>query len=287
MNFQGKIFFGALTLLVSTSISFAAQTINFSSCSGSDSYRTQCVLEKPVELAKLPEEMTASYKINYRFSCKGHKTGLAFDAGSEKKALEYTTNEVQLRTIMVDGPNSLQFTDLDPAATYRATLVGVCALTVDSVSITPSVSTTIQWSKDAETQAKIIRLSLDRYELISDYKAYTSWDSKQTQTILDSAKLKVLLFETQCNGGDKTACRSLAHFRVLVGALQAKIDGTPATPISNEDGDEIVTAYKKDLEAEVSIGLEMIDRFKRWSLAVSAELQKILDSVQQQTSGES
>ncbi|MDQ3232926.1 MAG: hypothetical protein M3Q07_13995 [Pseudobdellovibrionaceae bacterium] len=279
MNLTTRTVAISVSLLTLSSSAFAADVVDFSSCTNFGSNRTRCVLENPVILATLPEEMSASYTITYSFPCKGHKTGLAFDAGDEAKALAFTNPERPTHSLTIDGPLNLSLVDQDPSATYRATLIGSCLLTVQSVSVTPSVKGISTWKKDAETQAKIIGLSYGRYQLVADYKSYASWDTTQTQTVLESAKLKIELFKSECDSGDQTACRSAAHFRVVVGALEAKISGAPVPPINDVDGKEILASYREDLEGEVALGKNMVERFKRWELLVSEELQRIIDSI--------
>jgi len=243
--------------------------------------RTGCTVAQPTSIANLTEDMDASWTVSYSFPCKGHRTSLAFHTGDKHVALEYTDGGRPINEFTADGRGPLTFLDQDITASRRATLVGACALTVHSVSIAPSLRAIGDWKEKAEDQAQIIDLSLTVYELASDFRSYMDWDRRQTTTMLNSARLKVKLFEPLCDQGDQTACRSAAHFRVIVGALEAKQKGTPSPPIADEAGELLLATYKKDLDDEVQLGRDMVTRFQRWNLAVTQELQDILAVIPQ------
>lgn len=242
--------------------------------------QTACLLREPVLISTLTEKMEASWTIEYSFPCQGHRVGLGFDTGSKFVNLNYTNGSRPRIELTENGDGPLMFTDLDPVNTRRATLVGGCTLTVHSVRVTPSLHTLRDWEDDARDQAKIIGLSLAAYELARDFKSYAEWDVQQTTTLVNSARLKVQLFESLCEQSDETACRTAAHFRVVVGALEAKLIGSPAQPIGDETGGELVSAYEKDLEREVQMGRDMIARFQRWNAAVTQELETVVNSIQ-------
>ncbi|MFY7927606.1 MAG: hypothetical protein ACOVS5_01935 [Oligoflexus sp.] len=259
----------------------SAETNAALTCTSSGSAKTRCFLAEPIELGIADEDIELSWTVSYSFPCRGHATALAFDTGSETVGLQYTNTSFPKREFTRDGRGPLTFVDLDPTTTARATLLGTCALTIHSVKFTPSVDEIGDWHEAAKSQAKIIGLSQTLAELAEGYANYRNWDSQQTNTVLNAAKLKVTLFENQCQEGDQTACRSAAHFRLVVGALEGKLRGTPAAPITDEAGREMATVYAEDLATEVGVGREMVKRFERWNVAVTAELIQILKDIQQ------
>lgn len=238
----------------------------------------RCVLSNAVTLGLLDEDMEASWDVSYNFNCRSHPTALQFDFGSRTSALKYTEADHPIR-ILEDGYGPLRFVDQDPDLTRQQTLIGDCKLLVHSVGVSPSSRTLGIWTDGARSQAKIIDLSLSLFELATDFKSYAAWDKRQTKTLLDSARLKVRLFEGPCAQGDETACRSAAHFRVIVGALEAKIQGTPSEPVSDETGREITEVYEQDLTKQVLIGRQMVLRFERWKLAITQELGDVLNEI--------
>lgn len=276
MNYQ--MIFASL-ILISSTVSYSEGYLN---CEKNGTIIKKCVVDQskkiadPIQGLRPGSNDESDFVVDYSFNCPGDNIDIYFMSGEGKEQIAKGAGN----RLTVTGAYELTVYDPNPHLTKRKHFENTCTLVVNKVDVQPSSRQISLWRIDAATQAKIIGLVSDRFELANDFESYADWDKNQTNVMLDSARLKVKLFEQGCQDGDQTSCRSAAHFRVVVGALEAKIAGTPSSGITDESGEELIASYLKDLEGEVDTGRKMIDRFKYWHLEVSNDLQEIIEQVQ-------
>ncbi|MDQ3233975.1 MAG: hypothetical protein M3Q07_19335, partial [Pseudobdellovibrionaceae bacterium] len=229
----------------------------------------------PIQGMESESNEESDFVIDYSFVCPGDNIDIYFRSGDGQVLI----TKGQKNRLTVTGTYELIVFDPNPQITKRKHFENTCDLIVDKVDIQPSTRQISLWNNEAITHAKIIGLASDRFALANDFGSYANWDKNQTNVMLESMRLKVKLFEEGCESGDQTSCRSAAHFRVAVGALEAKITGTPSSEITGDASDEITATYLEDLETEIQTGERMINRFKHWHLEISRDLEEIIQKV--------
>lgn len=144
MKIQGFLFVSVL----SQSVLFA-KTVQLKCTPSVMSTYVKCQLEEPsillsYEDAKLqwfPENIELDYRIEYTHPCKGHKTGLSFSTGEGESFISLRRSKKEILSDKISGTGDLKIVDSDPCATYKAILIGDCAIDVLRVSIFPKVET--------------------------------------------------------------------------------------------------------------------------------------------------
>lgn len=214
----------------------------------------------------------ADFSLTYSFDCQGSETDFGIASGSSFK--KFNMGAINAELTGLSGDQALQTYDPNPALTKKLGFRPGCKLEIHQADYTPSFQTLNLWNTEAYSQSKVIRYAIAAYELSRDFENYRAWDIAKTQQMITSLDGKIQLFERRCEL-DASFCITLAHFKILRNALQAKLDQTPNLPTPDQiqqDIESVATYYRESLEKEVRIAEEMIARYKRWEAPINQAL---------------
>ena len=218
------------------------------------------------------------YTVSYSFICTGHELSISLYAG--KSYIPILSGSTDAKVI-VTGSDNLKIFDPDRMSgrDIRKTFRPGCSLEVSDIEVLPSIATVGAWYRDAKDMSENLDLLTTVVELAADLDSVLSWEDSSSETLLTSVERKIEAFDGQCEEDDRTACRAKAHFTAVKNSLVAQIEGRPAPTIGDGDIAAVKDQYKKELDAEVKIGRDMIERFRKWELEIDEDLESVLEGL--------
>ena len=208
----------------------------------------------------------AQFLIRYDFPCSGHSVQLGVQSGDANKFfVQGTTGAL----ITVNGTPELHPYDPNPAVTSSLTFRPGCTLNITAVTTLPSTVTAQIWNSQAETEARILQLSVDLYVLAKDYQNLSSWNVDKLNLL--KTKLETLVATTPTN----------LNYKVMLASVKSALQNQPPSATLDElrqAGDDVIATLRAELTREVAVAQALVDRFARWQLAANQALNGALGS---------
>jgi len=227
----------------------------------------KCVLQD-VKLAdrivESGQPYEAQYLVQYDFPCSGHSVQLGVQSADSNK---FFVMGAAGGLITVTGVGELHPYDPSPAVTSSLTFRPGCSLTVRTVTTLPSTGTAQTWNNQAESEARILDLSLNLYLLAKDYQSLSTWNVDKL-TLLKT-KLESLVAVTPTN----------LNYRVMLASVNSALQNQPPSATLDElrrAGDDVIATLRGELTAEIAVAQVLVDRLARWQLAANVALNNAL-----------
>ncbi|WP_437755725.1 hypothetical protein [Sorangium sp. So ce1389] len=249
------------------------------------------------------QDFQVTFEVPYRFDCHGHDTGLAIVArdGGSTGIVYGTSGRVRL-----EGHGPFLVTDVDPGRTYRATLIGPCALEFGPAIVKPSFATLELWKREAAALARELESLLHELRLARDLEQVVQWDDGQlklTRTrIIDLLQQKLppelpyesLVYpfddkEPERRGQFKDAADmppgwemavvlnpDIPYLVTLRAHIESILNGRPPVYSPNE-----VPRIKSDVADAAARAELIIERAERWQREIDDELKNQADRLKQ------
>lgn len=243
---------------------------NLLSCQNSGYILSRCTLLKLPFAAPVVEDgstFETTYTVTYDFACTGHSVNVGVSTTQQYVPFVMGARNA---TLQLTGSGRVESYDPDPLTTQRLSFKPGCALTVSNATVFPSGNTLVLWTSQAQSQAKIINLTLKQYLLAKDYQALASWDDSKLILLRDKLQGLVTAFPTNI------------HYKVMLDTVKSALDNAPP-PYSYEQlaqsGEEVIADLRDELDAEVARGQNLVNRFIRWQQQAEQSLVDVLASI--------
>ena len=206
----------------------------------------------------------AQFLVQYDFPCSGHSVQLGVQSADANK---FFVMGAIGGLLAVTGVGELHPYDPSPAVTSSLTFRPGCSLNVTSVTALPSTGTVQTWNNQAESEARILELSLNLYLLAKDYQSLSTWNVDKL-TLLKT-KLETLVAATPTN----------LNYRVMLSSVNSALQNQPPSATLDElrqAGDAVITTLRAELTREIGVAQLLADRLARWQLAANLALTSAL-----------
>lgn len=247
-----------------------ATSDNLIVCAQDSFVRQECAvrgdaLGQPV--VEAGQSFATDFVVTYEFPCTGHHVEIELAANGPGEPL---SQGVARATVTVTGDGELHVVDPDPGRTSELTFRRGCRLNVTNVTRFPAVRTIQDWTGEAQSEARILELSVSLYLLAKDYEAIASWNTGKLEMMKD--KLEKLRLAEPSN----------LEYRVMLNCVVSALAHEPASSTLDElrhAGEEVTASLRRELLAEVTKGRAIVDRFTRWQLQAEATLTEVLTNI--------
>ncbi|MBC7976652.1 MAG: hypothetical protein H7138_16890 [Myxococcales bacterium] len=206
------------------------------------------------------------FLVRYDFPCTGHSVQLGVTSGDSTKSFVMGAANA---LITLNGTGELHPYDPTPAVTRSLTFRPGCSLNVTHVQLLPSTITAQIWTLQAQSQAHVLDLSVDRYLIAQDFENLSSWNVSKLTLLKD--KLELLVAGTPSN----------LNYRVMLNSVSSALANQPPSATLDElreAGQDVIATLRAELDDEIAIAQALLDRFLRWELAANQALALALDN---------
>lgn len=265
-----QFFFTSLIVIKSIFIfSFAlASESNFFNCLQTIPDKTGCLVgDNDLMSLTHVEAFEQDFSVKYEFQCVGHREPLMIETDSEMVELVRNSGASNLN---IRGSTFMRVRALNERNFYRSSFASTCDLVVHSVSGIPSSNTLVLWNAQAESLAKILKMSWEFYALSLSMDAYQNYNSSKFSIL--KSKLEILLESDPDN----------IDFKVLLATVNAGLAGT-AIPYSTEEirraGGSLTVWAKNELIKNKEEAIQLVAKFEKYRQIVNALLKKSIAEV--------
>jgi hypothetical protein len=235
-------------LLVCTDFGFALQQCQL---------RDVALADRIVESGQAYE---AQFLVRYDFPCSGHTVQLGVQSGDANK---FFTMGATNALITLNGLGELHPYDPSPSLTRSLTFRPGCSLSISGVTVLPSTTTVQIWTNQAQSEARILQLSVNLYLLAKDYQNLSTWNLDKLNLL--KTKLETLVASAPTN----------QNYKVMLNSVNSALQGQPPSATLDElrhAGDDVIATLRGELTQEVAVAQALVDRFARWQLAADQAL---------------
>ncbi|MFY0582277.1 hypothetical protein ACN28S_55575 [Cystobacter fuscus] len=161
---------------------------NLLSCQNNGYVLSRCTLLKLPFASPVVEDgstFETTYTVTYDFVCTGHSVNVGVSTTQQYVPFVMGARNA---TLQLTGSGRVESYDPDPLTTQRLSFRPGCTLSVSNATVFPSGNTLVLWTSQAQSQAKIINLTLKQYLLAKDYRRWRAGTTRSSSSCATSSR---------------------------------------------------------------------------------------------------